>query len=104
MVFNPNSQSSCEYYGYEYPYTGKKREPDDYERDSEPQKKALMTHGSDYYCNQSRDYALSSTVRCECTGCHVNKNGYCEVPSLINIGPGGQCRTGKACLEARGKR
>lgn len=86
MVFNPNSRSSCEYYGVPY----KEREREDYT--------------GDYHVNQSRDYALSNTVKCECTSCHVNKNGYCEVPSLIQISSGGKCKTGEACMEARRKR
>lgn len=89
MVFNPNSRESCEYYGREYKGDSRTSRND---------------YTGDYHSNQSRDYALSNTVKCECTGCHVNKNGYCEVPSLINIGPGGECRTGKACLQARSKR
>ena len=92
MVFNPNSRESCEYYCREY--KGDKQRliarNDDYT--------------GDYHPNQSRDYALSNTVKCECTQCHVNKNGYCEVPSLINISSGGKCRTGEACMEARKKR
>lgn len=112
MVFNPNSQSSCEYYGYAWPYTGKKREVDDYEETVQETKhnliarpsKPLPDYGGDYHTNQSRDYALSNTVKCECTQCHVNKNGCCEVPSLINISTGGQCKTGLACIEARRKR
>jgi hypothetical protein len=111
MVFNPGSQSSCEYYGYEYPYTGKKSERDDYEQTVEDTKRSLVARPSrpdnytgDYHPNQSRDYALSNTVKCECTSCHVNKNGHCEVPSLINISSGGKCKTGEACMEARRKK
>lgn len=92
MVFNPNSRESCEYYGREYKgnsLVGIRSDSD---------------YTGDYHSNQSRDYALSNTVKCECTQCHVNKNGYCEVPSLINIGPGGECKTGKVCIEARRKK
>lgn len=77
--------------------------------DETPKKKGLMAkrqeeYGGDYHVNQSRDYALSNAVKCECTSCHVNKNGCCEVPALINIGPGGNCKTGQACIEARRKK
>lgn len=81
MVFNPNSRESCEYYGVPY----KERER------SVP----------DYYPDQSRDYALANTVRCACTSCGVNKNGYCEVPSLIEITSGGNCATGQKFIKAR---
>lgn len=53
---------------------------------------------TDYYPQQSRDYALSNTIQCECKVCPVNKNGYCEVPSLIQITSGGRCKVGQSFL------
>jgi hypothetical protein len=47
----------------------------------------------DYYPQQSRDYALANTIKCQCVVCPVNKNGYCETPALIQITSGGKCKT-----------
>ena len=93
MVFNPNSRESCEYYGV--PFT--KDEISSYSN------RGLFARPStpDYYPDQSRDYALSNTVKCNMTICAVNKNGYCEVPSLIQIDSQGRCETGLKFKEVR---
>lgn len=102
MVFCPQSPSSCEYYNYEYPYTGKKVDERDRSYDY-PDKRSLIPKRSggtpDYYPQQSRDYALSNTIPCDCIVCPANKNKFCETPALISINGKGQCRTGLSFAE-----
>lgn len=104
MVFCPTSPASCEYYGYKYPYDGTKIIDDERNYD-QPSRSSLMARPTaagrpqDYYPQQSRDYALSNTVRCSLTKCPVNKGGYCEVPSLIQIDGMGRCKTGISFID-----
>lgn len=118
MVFNPNSRESCDYYNVDFDtkrkLTDEEIEHKNYEEQrhyedsiAKPLTKNLVArsgHGSeDYFPQQSRDYALSHTIPCECILCPANKNSYCEVPSLIKINPKGQCRTGLAFVEQNAK-
>lgn len=106
MVFNPNSRESCEYYHVNFE-TKKKMTKDEIDRlNYESETRSLMPRpnrggrgSEDYFPQQSRDYALSHTIPCECSVCPANKNQFCEVPSLIKINPKGQCRTGLAFVE-----
>ncbi len=95
MVFCPSSQSSCEYYGYSYPYTGERLD----ENIERRQLIAPRVPAADYYPQQSRDYALSNTIACDCILCPANKNNFCETPALISINGSGQCRTGLSFVE-----
>jgi hypothetical protein len=90
MVFNPNSRESCEYYGKEF--------------HGEPVRQNLMPHPVEYTPQQSRDYAFSNTIHCECTVCPINKGGYCSVPSAIVISSGGRCTVGAAFIDKKVER
>jgi hypothetical protein len=46
----------------------------------------------------SRDYCLP-TIPCSVLCCACNKNGKCEVPSLIKINADGKCQTGMDFVE-----
>jgi len=107
MVFNPNSRESCEYYGVDFdtkqPLSKEEKEYRDYVS-SQEHRRSLMPRSrggsEDYFPQQSRDYALSHTIPCNCILCPANKNSYCEVPSLIKINTKSQCETGLKFTEA----
>jgi hypothetical protein len=116
MVFNPNSRESCDYYNVNFetkqPLSREEVERKNYEEESRsissfmPKPSSLVacpgrggSGSEDYFPQQSRDYALSHTILCDCTVCPANKNSYCEVPSLIKINARGQCKTGLSFIE-----
>jgi hypothetical protein len=101
MVFCPSSRTSCEYYGIDFD-TKRKFEGEQHDMWLERNNlipKRIVGGSENYFPQQSRDYALSHTIKCDCTICPANSNSYCEVPSLININAKGQCRTGLSFIE-----
>jgi hypothetical protein len=101
VVFCPSDRQSCDYYGYKYPYTGEKVGEFEGLNSLFPSttRRNPSNVPADYYPQQSRDYALSNTVKCACSVCPANKNGYCETPALIEITAGGKCKTGMMFLK-----
>lgn len=110
MVFCPDSRQSCEYYGIDYDtkkhLSDEEKERQRYEDENKVEKRSLMAKPAssyDYHPSQSRDYALSHTIPCNCIVCPANKNSYCEVPSLIKMNAKAQCTTGLAFVEQEKK-
>lgn len=67
------------------------------------EKKSLMPRQShNYGYGGSRDYCLP-TIPCLVIICAANKNGKCEIPSLIKINSDGRCQTGIDFKELKNK-